>query len=293
MAHVTNPLAEELLDKEYKCLNAGFVRLVDYMGGDASIVQAARVSYGQGTKSVNEDRGLIRYLMRHLHTTPFEMVEFKFHVKLPIFVARQWIRHRTANVNEYSGRYSIMKDEFYSPEHTAIHYQSLQNKQGRSESDVPVELRHRVLEILTTTQRQLYSEYEQLLEADIARELARINLPLSLYTEWYWKIDLHNLFHFLRLRIDPHAQYEIRVYGEAMAEITKAVCPLAWEAFEDYMLKAERFSRLELNVLSEFLPAEPLTKEYLETKGLKGREADEFLEKLSQLNNSSPREGSR
>ncbi len=293
MAHVTNPQAEELLDKEFRCLNAGFVRLVDYMGGDQSIVQAARVSYGQGTKSVNEDRGLIRYLMRHLHTTPFEMVELKFHVKLPIFVARQWIRHRTANVNEYSGRYSIMKDEFYAPEHDAIHFQSQQNKQGRSEIDVPIELRQRVFDILTTTQRQLYSEYENLLEADIARELARINLPLSLYTEWYWKIDLHNLFHFLRLRIDPHAQYEIRVYGEAMAKITKAICPLAWEAFEDYMVKAERFSRLELNVLSDFLPAEPLTKEYLESKGLKGREADEFLEKLSQLNYSSRREGSR
>jgi thymidylate synthase (FAD) len=283
MAHTTNPQAEEILDKEFTCLNAGFVRLVDYMGGDESIVQAARVSYGKGTKSVNEDRGLIRYLMRHLHTTPFEMVELKFHVKLPIFVARQWIRHRTANVNEYSGRYSVMKDEFYVPEHGAIHFQSLRNKQGRREDDVPPELRQKVLDILSQSQRQLYGEYEQLLEDEIARELARINLPLSLYTEWYWKIDLHNLFHFLRLRIDPHAQYEIRVYGEAMAEITKKVAPMAWEAFEDYILKAERFSRLELKVLAEQIKPECMTKEYLESKGIKGRELDEFLEKLKRI----------
>ncbi len=283
LAHLTNPQAEALLDKELKCLNAGFVRLVDYMGGDEAIVQAARVSYGKGTKSVNEDRGLIRYLMRHLHTTPFEMVELKFHVKLPIFVARQWIRHRTANVNEYSGRYSVMKDEFYIPEHHAIHYQSLRNKQGRSEEDVPAELRGRVLDILTGSQQQMYKEYEQMLESDIARELARINLPLSLYTEWYWKIDLHNLFHFLRLRIDPHAQYEIRVYGEAMAEITKAVAPMAWEAFEDYILKSEKFSRLELAVLAEHVDTKAFTQEYLESKGLGKREAEEFLGKVKRF----------
>src|SRR5258706_14740010 len=162
MAHVTNQAAEEILDKEIKCLNAGFVRLVDYMGGDESIVQAARVSYGKGTKTVNEDRGLIRYLMRHMHTTPFEMVELKFHVKLPIFVARQWIRHRTANVNEYSGRYSVMKDEFYVPEHGAIHYQSLRNKQGRAAEEVPSDLRQKVLDILTASQQQMYTEYEQM-----------------------------------------------------------------------------------------------------------------------------------
>lgn len=283
MAHVLIPQAEEILDKEFKCLNAGFVRLVDYMGGDDSIVQAARVSYGKGTKTVNEDRGLIRYLMRHLHTTPFEMVELKFHVKLPIFVARQWIRHRTANVNEYSGRYSVMKDEFYIPEHGAIHFQSLRNKQGRSEDEVPEELRGKVLEILTSSQQKLYGEYEGMLESDIARELARINLPLSLYTEWYWKIDLHNLFHFLRLRIDPHAQYEIRLYGEVMAEMTKQVAPMAWEAFEDYILKSEKFSRLELNILAEQFDTSGITKEYLESKGLGKREAEEFLEKLKCL----------
>ena len=283
MAHVINPHAEEILDKEFPCLNAGFVRLIDYMGGDESIVQAARVSYGKGTKTVNEDRGLIRYLMRHMHTTPLEMVELKFHVKLPIFVARQWIRHRTANVNEYSGRYSVMNDEFYVPEHTAIHYQSSRNKQGRDEQDVPPELRQKVLEILLTSQRQMYNEYEQMLEEDIARELARINLPLSLYTEWYWKIDLHNLFHFLNLRMDSHAQYEIRVYALAIAEITKRVVPVAWEAFEDYMLKAEKFSRLELGVIAAELDTSGITKEYLEARGVKGREAEEFLEKLKRI----------
>ncbi len=293
MAHILNTTADSILDNQFPCLNAGFVRLVDYMGGDESIVQAARVSYGKGTKSVNEDRGLIRYLMRHLHTTPFEMVEFKFHVKLPIFVARQWIRHRTANVNEYSGRYSIMKDEFYIPDPEVIHYQSEQNKQGRGNDDVPSELRRQVLSILTTTQQQLYAEYETLLEDNITRELARINLPLSMYTEWYWKIDLHNLFHFLRLRLDTHAQYEIRVYAEAMAEITKAIAPLAWEAFEDYILRAERFSRQELSILADYLPSEPLTKDYYESKGLRGREIDEFNEKLHRLKPSSSREDSR
>jgi len=283
LARVENPQADAIVDKEFKCLNAGFVRLVDYMGGDESIVQAARVSYGKGTKTVNEDRGLIRYLMRHMHTTPFEMVELKFHVKLPIFVARQWIRHRTANVNEYSGRYSVMKDEFYAPEHAAIHFQSLGNKQGRGDEEVPPELRQRVLDILASSQQQLYKEYESMLESDIARELARINLPLSLYTEWYWKIDLHNLFHFLRLRIDPHAQHEIRVYGEAMAEVTKIVAPMAWEAFEDYVLKSEKFSRLEMNVIAEHLSTQSITKEYLESKGLGKREAEEFLEKLKKL----------
>jgi thymidylate synthase (FAD) len=283
VARVNNQIADEILDKEFPCLNAGFVRLIDYMGGDESIVQAARVSYGKGTKSVNEDRGLVRYLMRHLHTTPFEMVELKFHVKLPIFVARQWIRHRTANVNEYSGRYSVMKDEFYVPDQGAIHFQSMRNKQGRSEDDVPADLRRKVLDILTQAQQKLYTEYEDLLEADIARELARINLPLSLYTEWYWKIDLHNLFHFLKLRLDPHAQYEIRVYGEAIAEITKRVVPLAWEAFEDYMLRSQKFSRVELAVLREKLDTSSFTPEYLQQKGLSKREAEEFLEKMKAI----------
>lgn len=283
MAHVINPKAEEILDKEFKCLNAGFVRLVDYMGGDESIVQAARVSYGKGTKTVSEDRILLRYLMRHLHTTPFEMVELKFHVKLPIFVARQWIRHRTANVNELSGRYSIMKDEFYAPSEDAIKGQSLKNKQGRSDEEVPAELRRKVLDTILLDQQTSYKRYEEFLDDNIARELARINLPLSLYTEWYWKIDLHNLFHFLHLRMDRHAQYEIRVYAEKMGEIVKCVAPMAWEAFEDYVLFAERFSKAELNVIANLIDTDKITKEYIATQGLTGLEADEFLEKLRKL----------
>lgn len=283
MAHVTNPKAEEIMDKEFKCLNAGFVRLVDYMGGDESIVQAARVSYGKGTKSVSEDRILLRYLMRHMHTTPFEMVELKFHVKLPIFVARQWIRHRTASVNELSGRYSIMKDEFYLPSADVIKFQSVRNKQGRSDDSVPPELREKVLSMLLEDQRHVYGRYEQLLNDEIARELARVNLPLSLYTEWYWKIDLHNLMHFLRLRMDPHAQYEIRIYAETIREMVKKVVPMAWEAFEDYTLGGERFSKAELKVLSELLGGGDVPKEILEKYGLKGLEADEFLEKLKRF----------
>jgi len=283
MAHVTTTQAEEILDKEFKCLNAGFVRLVDYMGGDESIVQAARVSYGKGTKSVSEDRILLRFLMRHMHTTPFEMVELKFHIKLPIFVARQWIRHRTANVNELSGRYSIMKDEFYVPDAGAIKKQSARNKQGRSDDEVPAELRQKVLDVLLTDQRYTYEHYEEFLKDDIARELARINLPLSLYTEWYWKIDLHNCLHFLRLRLDKHAQYEIRIFAEAMAEIVKRIAPMAWEAFEDYQLYGEHFSKMELSVLADNLDFTKVTKESLRQYGLTGLEADEFLEKIQRL----------
>jgi thymidylate synthase (FAD) len=253
------------------------------MGGDESIVQAARVSYGKGTKSVNEDRGLIRYLMRHLHTTPFEMVELKFHCKLPIFVARQWIRHRTANVNEYSGRYSVMKDEFYVPTLEAIHFQSEKNKQGRNEDEVPIEIRQQIIDELLSEQITSYSNYEKFLELNIARELARINLPVSLYTEWYWKIDLHNLFHFLRLRIDEHAQYEIRVYAEMMAEITKCVAPIAYEAFEDYILHSEKFSRLEMNVLKTMMNKKDFSDEELLQFGLGKREAEEFREKLKRM----------
>ena len=195
-----------LLNKEIKVLDKGFVRLVDVMGNDSSIVQAARVSYGVGTKTVNEDRGLIRYLLRHKHTTPFEMVEFKFHIKLPIFIARQWIRHRTANVNEYSGRYSEMKDEFYLPDVEQLRHQSTLNKQARSEEQLDNQVSLEIQEMMQDTQESLYNEYKDLLDKNLAREIARINLPLSNYTEWYWKIDLHNLFHFLRLRIDDHAQ---------------------------------------------------------------------------------------
>lgn len=282
MTRISNPKADELLGKEFKVLNHGFVRLVDYMGGDESIVQAARVSYGKGTKTVSEDRTLIRYLMRHQHTTPFEMVEFKFHVKLPIFVARQWIRHRTANVNEYSGRYSIMPEEFYLPEESAIKYQSKSNKQGRDSDEVPPEIRKRVLEILTSGQKSSFEGYQEMLDYDIARELARINLPLSLYTQWYWKIDLHNLFHFLKLRLDKYAQYEIRCYAEKMAEIVKEVVPIAYEAFEDYVLNAVTFSKNELKILKKFLPEE-LNEAELDNLDFSKYEKSELRDKLKKI----------
>ncbi len=282
MAHVLNPRADEILDKEFKVLNHGFIRLVDYMGGDESIVQAARVSYGKGTKTVSEDRTLIRYLMRHQHTTPFEMVEFKFHVKLPIFVARQWIRHRTANVNEYSGRYSIMPEEFYVPDESVIKFQNRSNKQGRDSEEVPPEVRKRVLEILLEEQKSAFTGYQEMLENNIARELARINLPLSLYTQWYWKIDLHNLFHFLKLRMDKHAQYEIRVYAEKMAEIVKTVVPIAYEAFEDYVLNAVTFSKQELIVLQKYLP-DNIDENEIENIGFSKYEKAEFFDKLKKI----------
>lgn len=274
---------EELIGKEIKCLDHGFVRLVDVMGDDGSIVQAARVSYGAGTKTVNEDRGLIRYLMRHQHTTPFEMVEFKFHIKLPIFIARQWIRHRTANVNEYSGRYSIMKDDFYLPDTEQIRPQSEINKQGRSEEIFEPEKANSIREQMDKVQNSLYTEYENLLENDLARELARINLPLSNYTEWYWKIDLHNLFHFLRLRIDSHAQYEIRVYGEAMAEIVKQIVPHAWEAFEDYSLNSVNFSKPELAAIRELMEGKKIEDLNLDELKLSKREFREFEKKMSTI----------
>ncbi len=274
---------QQLIGKEIPCLDKGFVRLIDVMGDDSAIVQAARVSYGSGTKKVHEDRGLIRYLMRHLHTTPFEMVEFKFHVKLPIFVARQWIRHRTANVNEYSGRYSEMKDEFYVPSVEHIRPQSTTNKQGRSDETFSPEEAERMRTVMETTQGSLYAEYQELLGTNLAREIARINLPVSNYTEWYWKIDLHNLFHFMRLRIDPHAQYEIRVYGEALASVVKAAVPIAFEAFEDYILHSQRFSKKELAVLRGIISTTTPDQSVLEGAGLKGREAQEFLDKLQGL----------
>lgn len=275
---------EDILGKEFKCLDKGFVRLVEVMGNDSSIVQAARVSYGKGTKSINEDRNLIRYLMRHRHTSPFEMVEYKFHIKLPIFVARQWIRHRTANVNEYSGRYSIMNDEFYVPDQDAVRKQSKMNKQGRSDEPIPPEIASKFIRDIQETQQSLYDKYNHYLEDEIARELARINLPLSTYTEWYWKIDLHNLFHFLQLRLDPTAQYEIREYARIIAKIVEATVPMAYEAFVDYRLKAVTFSRLELKILNTMVQNKiPSLEEMLEL-GLTKREVEEFLTKISLLN---------
>ena len=236
-----------------KCLDKGFVRLVDSMGGDDAIVQAARVSYGKGTSKVSQDRGLIRYLMRHRHSTPFEMVEFKFHCKMPIFVARQWVRHRTANINEYSLRYSEARDEFYYPDPENIQFQSALNKQGRM-GEVPEDLKQKVKDYFKEISERSFAIYAELNEAGIARELARSVLPVNLYTEWYWKNDLHNLLHFIGLRSDSHAQYEIRVFSDAMAESVKAVAPFAWEAYQDYVVQGMRFSRVEQSLLEQTLP---------------------------------------
>jgi thymidylate synthase (FAD) len=252
MAHIVVPEAEALLDQPIAVLDKGFVRLVDYLGGDARIVAAARVSYGAGTKTAREDRALIHYLFRNAHTSPFEQVQLTFHCKLPIFVARQWIRHRTARLNELSGRYSVMRDEFYVPDGARVALQSEENKQGSGDSVTP-QYAARVLELLKAEQAALYTDYSGMVEAGVARELARINLPLSLYTEWYWQIDLHNLFHFLRLRLDPHAQYEIRQYAAALAQCAQAVAPLAYEAFEEYELYGARFSKTELRLIRDML----------------------------------------
>lgn len=279
MAHITVPAAEALLDQRLEVLDHGFVRLVDYLGGDARVVQSARVSYGEGTKTVREDRALIDYLLRHRHTSPFEQVIFTFHVKMPIFVARQWIRHRTARVNEISGRYSVMRDEFYLPRPGEVRFQSPHNKQGAAEAEVPAALRERVIAALRAGQEGTYDAYEGLLEDGIARELARINLPLSLYTEMYWQIDLSNLFHFLRLRLDWHAQYEIRAYGDAIARCVQAVAPLAFEAFDEHVLHAETLSRSELEAVRAAI--DPVRLEAsLAALGMRRTRRDELLRKL-------------
>ncbi len=272
MAHVVVPEAEELLDKEIPVLDKGFVRLVDYLGGDQRIVQSARVSYGAGTKTVREDRGLINYLMRHRHTSPFEQVTLTFHTKMPIFIARQWVRHRTARLNEISGRYSVMRDEFYVPDPAVIRRQSKSNRQGRAEEELPLELCQQVADLLKSDQSAAYGHYEDMLKDDIARELARINLPTSLYTEWYWQIDLHNLFHFIKLRADAHAQWEIQEYARALAQCAKAVAPMAYEAFEENSMEGALLSRSELKAVAAMLRGEPCP--------LEGRVRTEFLDKL-------------
>jgi len=255
---------ERILHSPIELLDHGLLRVIDYMGDDTSIVQAARVSYGIGTKNVRNDRGLIRYLMRHRHTTPFEMCEIKFHVKLPVFVARQWIRHRTANVNEYSARYSILDREFYIPKQEHLATQSKSNRQGRGVV-LEGEEGELVLQILKDDAFTAYDHYVEMLNEDedgepldpnrdgLARELARMNLPLNIYTQWYWKTDLHNLFHFLSLRADPHAQYEIRVYAEYMLEIVEKWVPIACEAFRDYRLGAVTFSSQVVEALRKSL----------------------------------------
>ena len=258
MGHIISQAAEDLLDVAWPVPSNGFVRLVDYMGSDQSIVQAARVSYGAGTKSVREDRGLIRYLMRHDHTTPFEMVVLKFHIKAPIFVIRQWIRHRTASVNEESARYSIMKEEFHEPAWEDVGFQSKDNKQGRSSEEMPLELVQRFLDFLKEDRQTAYAHYEEFLQNNVARELARIVLPLSLYSEFYWEMNLHNLLHFLRLRLDAHAQKEIRDFAQQVAKCTQAVAPLAWEAFEEYKVRGASFSATELSYLKRMVAGESL-----------------------------------
>ncbi len=272
--------AEALLDQEIPVLDKGFVRLVDYMGGDARIVQSARVSYGAGTKSYRQDRGLIHYLMKHWHTSPFEQVQLTFHTKMPVFVARQWVRHRTARLNEISGRYSVMQDEFYLPEPDQIRYQSASNKQGRSDEALPPEAAEALRVQMREDQTTLYGHYQQMLEGGVARELARSNLPLSLYTEWYWQIDLHNLFHFLHLRLDPHAQYEIRVYAEAMARCAKAVAPIAYEAFEEHILGSVSFSRAECEALVAMLEGREVV--------LEERPRTAFEEKIAKMRAQAP-----
>ncbi len=275
MAHHSTPEADALLDREFPVLDKGFVRLVDYMGGDARIVQSARVSYGAGTKTVREDKGLIDYLMRHQHTSPFEQVVLTFHLKMPIFVARQWVRHRTARMNEISGRYSIMRDEFYVPLDEHVHFQSASNKQGRDEDrEVPAEVRARFRDDLARMNREVYAHYEAAIESGITRELARINLPLSLYTEFYWEMDLHNLFHFLQLRMDRHAQLEIRLYAECIAGIVQVVAPFAYESFERHILRGKRFSSDEIAAIRELIGgrepklAAPKLRELREKLGL-------------------------
>lgn len=257
-------------------LDHGLLRVIDYMGDDSAIVQAARVSYGRGTKAVQNDEGLIRYLMRHWHSTPFEMCEVKFHVKLPVFVARQWIRHRTANVNEYSARYSILDREFYIPAPEQLAAQSTVNNQGRG-AVLSGEEAQRVLDILREDAMRAYDHYEGMLSQEgqqgLARELARMNLPANIYTQWYWKTDLHNLFHFLRLRADAHAQYEIRVYAETMCRIVADWVPLAYAAFEDYRLGGVSLSGKAVEVLKRRLAGETVTQE---TSGMSKGEWREF-----------------
>ena len=268
---------ENHLYTAYPVLDHGFVRVIDYMGDDAAITQAARVSYGKGTKAVSNDEGLIRYLMRHWHSTPFEMCEVKFHVKLPVFVARQWIRHRTANVNEYSARYSILDREFYIPAAEDLAAQSVVNNQGRGEA-LTGEEADRVLRYLKDDAARCYDHYEEMISQEgqqgLARELARMNLPANIYTQWYWKVDLHNLFHFLRLRADSHAQYEIRVYAEEMCRLVKDWVPFAYSAFEDYRMGGVNLSGKGVECLRRMLKGEEVTQE---TSGMSKGEWREFM----------------
>jgi len=283
---VTAPALEEILYEALAVLDHGFIRVVDYMGNDTSIVQAARVSYGKGTKKVNTDAGLIKYLMRHWHSTPFEMCEIKYHVKLPIFIARQWIRHRTANVNEYSARYSILDKEFYLPTSENLAAQSQSNRQGRGEV-LKGDQAKKVLDLLKSDAERTYSNYEEMLnerydgtvieenKIGLARELARMNLTLNTYTQWYWKTDLLNLMNFLRLRADNHAQYEIRTYAEAMLDTLKKWVPITYEAFMDYRVGGTEVSAKGKAVIQKLIKGEDAS---MEKSGLSKREWNELME---------------
>ena len=285
---VVSPRLEEILYQALPVLDHGFIRVIDYMGDDAAIVQAARVSYGKGTKTLRSDAGLISYLMRHRHTTPFEMCEIKYHVKLPIFVARQWIRHRTANVNEYSARYSILDNEFYMPAAEHLAAQSTANRQGRAGLLVGPEA-DRVYELLKRDAAQAYADYAEMLNEDgegnpgdperdgLARELARMNLSLNFYTQWYWKIDLYNLMHFLSLRADDHAQYEIRVYAEVMLDTLERWVPQTFEAFTKYQRGGASISSQGLDVVKRLIAGEAVSQE---ESGLSAREWRELMETL-------------
>ncbi|MCC6215688.1 MAG: FAD-dependent thymidylate synthase [Polyangiaceae bacterium] len=287
----TSPGAEELLGLYFPVLDHGFVALVDYMGTDECIERAARVSYGYGTRKQSQTRGLVRYLRRHLHTTPSEMVEVKLHCCMPMFVARQWIRHRTASVNEYSGRYSLMPLLFYTPSAEQLQRQSRQNHQGRSGEAVRADEYEEARRRWDRIRAEASGAYEWMTANDVARELARIDLPLSTYTQWYWKIDLHNLMHFLELRVDPHAQWEIQAYGRVIAGMLERVAPLSYEAWIDYDVCGARLSRMELEALRALLAPTPeggvvarpgagLDATGLEALGLSSREAAELVGKL-------------
>jgi thymidylate synthase (FAD) len=286
----TVPALEEILYEPLPVLDHGFVRVIDYMGDDAAVVQAARVSYGKGTKKLSTDAGLIKYLLRHWHSTPFEMCEIKYHIKLPIFIARQWIRHRTANVNEYSARYSILDREFYIPAAEHLAAQSDSNRQGRGDT-LSGERAKEVLKILTDDAQRTYDNYENMLNVredgsvidpakdGLARELARMNLTLNTYTQWYWKTDLHNLMHFLRLRADAHAQYEIRAYAEVMIGTLARWVPLTYEAFLDYRQGGAHLSAKGLAAVRRMIAGEKVTEE---TSGLSAREWRELMESLNE-----------
>ncbi len=284
----TAPELEKILYEPLPVLDRGFVRVVDYMGDDDAIVQAARISYGKGTKKISADRGLINYLMRHRHTTPFEMCEIKYHVKLPIFVARQWIRHRTANVNEYSARYSVLKKEFYIPERKHLATQSESNHQGRDD-ELSEEEASRVLDMLRVDSERSYDHYLEMLNENdegkildpnrsgLSRELARMNLSLNFYTEWYWKIDLHNLLHFLSLRADSHSQYEIRAYAETILETVKNWVPFTYDAFMKYYFHGKHVSKQGMDVIRRLIAGESVEQK---DSGISPREWRELMADL-------------